>query len=459
MTTSGRRRRTRARNRPRWNGRSRPRWHAPALAVVLAAELIAGLLWVPAAAPQLLGHNVGTPTSTSITATVPLLDARATLPTRAAEVAALLDRRATAIRVGDRAAFAATIDPTAGDFLRAQTQLFDNLAGVPLSEWSYQLDPTRVSPAPAGAGEWIPQVSLRYAIEGVDERPTTRPAVLTFVQRGSEWYVGADDDLASSGKPSWRGLWDFGPVIVARGRSSVVLAHPERAEGIDELTRIVDASVPVVTSVWGPQWNQTVGLLVPGDQQEMADLLGADLALDEIAAVAISDHADVERGIVLGQRVVVHPDNLDRLGPLGQRVVIQHEIAHIAARSITAEDTAMWLVEGFADYVGYLDSGVAVRDAARELTAEVAQGTIPQALPTVESFRGDNPRLGQAYQQAWLACLLIVERVGQDGLVRLYRGAAVGGQPALEAALSDVLGTTYEQFVVDWQAYVATVLA
>lgn len=455
MTTGGRHRRTQGRDRQRWLSRNRPRWHAPALAAVLAAELIAGLLWVPAAAPQLVGHNTGT----STTATVPRLDARATLPTRAAEVAALLDRRANAIRAGDRAAFLTTVDPTAGDFLRAQTQLFDNLAGVPLSEWTYQLDPSRESPAPAGTGGWIPQVSLRYAIEGVDERPTTRPAVLTFVQRGAEWYVGADDDLASSGQLTWRGLWDFGPVIVARGRSSVVLAHPERAESIDELTRIVDASVPVVTSVWGPQWNQTVGVLVPGDEPEMADLLGAELVLDDIAAVAISDHADVERGIALGQRVVVHPDNLDRLTPLGQRVVIQHEIAHIAARSITAEDTAMWLVEGFADYVGYLDSGVAVRDAARELTAEVAQGAIPQALPTVESFRGHSPRLGQAYQEAWLACLLIVDRIGQDGLVSLYRRAAVGGQPALEAALSESLGTTYEQFVLDWRAYVATVLA
>lgn len=439
---------------------ARRRWLGPVLGAALAVELTAGLLVLPASTrlPSAASGLLMAAPDASLAPAQDLLAAVAAgdraaggtfLHRRTAEVlldrhsaaAVLLDRRAAAIRDRDRVAFMATLDPAAAGFRREQAQLFDNLAGVPLVHWRYHLDP-------AGA------VSLNYALAGVDEWPTTRPSSLDILIRGDRWYLGEDP-----AGPGWRGLWDFGPVVTARGRSGLVLAHPPQSGWIEELARVVDAAVPVVSSVWGPDWSQQVALLVPGNAAEMTELIGSGLVLADIAAVAISDEFDFSRGVASGQRVVVHADNLERLSPAGQRVVIQHEIAHLAARASTAPDTAMWLVEGFADYIGYLDSGVPVRVAARELTAAVEQGELPRDLPGRDSFRGDNPRLGQAYQEAWLACLLIEQRAGQDGLVRLYRDAAEGGQPALERALVEVLDTTYEEFVADWRDFVADTLA
>lgn len=238
-----------------------------------------------------------------------------------------------------------------------------------------------------------------------------------------------------------------GPVVALHGRSSLVLSHPEHAAAAAGLIHEVDDAVTAVTAAWGTDWAQSVVVVIPGSQQEMSALIGDGLVLDRIAAVATAASSQA------GQRVVVNPDNLDELGPEVRRVVIRHEIAHLAARGVTSPDTPAWLVEGFADYVGYLDSGIPIRSAAGDLARAVQRDDMPGDLPDAASFHGGSPRLGQAYQEGWLACLLIAERVGPAGLLRFYRAAAAGPL-ALEAALEDVLGTTYRQFVEDWRAYV-----
>ena len=80
----------------------------------------------------------------------------------------------------------------------------------------------------------------------------------------------------------------------------------------------------------------------------------------------------------------------------------------------------MWLSEGFADYVGYRDAGIAVRAVAAELAQEVRAGVLPTRFPGPGDFAPGAPRLAQAYEEAWLACRLIAERFGEKALVRLY---------------------------------------
>jgi hypothetical protein len=373
---------------------------------------------------------------------------------RTEAVADLLERRGQAVRTRDRAAFLATVDPQASQFRWRQEALFDNLSGVPLSEWSYRLDAGAAYELPGvtssayDAAVWAPKVELAYALAGVEQSPAVVTQVLTFVHRDAGWFVAADDDLAEAGHPTPRELWDFGPVVAVRGRSSLVLSHPEHAVAAAGLTGEVDDAVTDVTSVWGPDWARSVVTVIPGSQQEMTALVGDALALDRIAAVATASSTEPVRG----QRVVINPDNLDLLGLQARGLVIRHEIVHLATRGATSPDAPAWLVEGFADYVGYLGSGVPLRSAAADLATAVQRGDIPSGLPDAASFHGDSPRLGQAYQEAWLACLLLAERVGQQGLLRFYRTAA--SDPAmLEAAMNDVLGTTYRQFVEDWQKY------
>jgi hypothetical protein len=136
---------------------------------------------------------------------------------------------------------------------------------------------------------------------------------------------------------------------------------------------------------------------------------------------------------------------------------VQHEVAHLAARPVTGQAEPAWLVEGFAEYVGNLDSGQPTTAAAAELAKEVQAGQVPQALPSATELASTSPRAAQAYEEAWLACRLVASLGGQDGLVRLYRevgGSQASSDQAVAQGLQDVVHLTTDAFTARWRDYV-----
>lgn len=382
-------------------------------------------------------------------------------PVRTAAVRALLSARSAALMHRDKTAFLAGIDPAHPKFRAAQARLFDNLAGVPLGGWGYRLDPTTELPVAGqakkrygSAAVWVPQLELRYWLAGFDARVTGQRQYLTFVRRSGHWYIAADDDLAAAGEDTARNLWDFGPVEVVRTPHTLVLGHPGELSTMRSITPVTDAAVPRVTGVWGTDWPQRVVVLVPSSQTELSRILADGSDLSRIAAVATADLAGTQ-GNPSGERVIVNPRNYDTLGPLGRRVVLTHELTHVASRAVTGAATPTWLAEGFADYVGYSGTGVSVGEAAAELGRDVRAGRVPSALPADSAFDGTNQALAQAYEQAWLACRLIADRIGPAGLVRFYRQVGGSGQDPRSAvgnALHDQLHLSVAQFTAQWQA-------
>lgn len=392
--------------------------------------------------------------------------ARAVVPDSAelGQISQVLTTHAQSLLHHDRAAFSAGLDPRqpSGGYRDRQLAEFANIAAVPLASWGYG-----PNPAPAtgplltaaatryGAPTAIVSVQLQYALSGVDPQPTERPQWISLVRRDGHWLLAGDTDVAGNGGDTWRGLWDFGPVTVYRGASSLVLAHPRNAVREAQLAALVDRAVPVVTTVWGTGWARKVAVLIPDTQDEMAQVIGQDIDLADIAAVAVADDVEVPAGRVLGQRVVLNPANLDRLSAAGRQLVVQHEVTHIATRVITRPQTPTWLVEGFADYVGNLHSTQSVRQTAVELGAQVRAGHTPRTLPTSADFTGPASRSAQAYQEGWLACRLIARLAGQDGLVRFYRRVASATDPvsALGPALRAAVGEDVLTFTARWRTY------
>jgi hypothetical protein len=445
------------------------RWLAALLALAALADLYVGVAGLPRF--EAAGWAGSRPGGVAVgpradPAPVPVPRGGVTATSREAAVRTLLDRHARALLARDRAGWLAGVDPTATAFRTRQGALFDNLAGVPLSSWRYVLDAavTRELPPAASrryrsAAVWVPSVTLRYALQAVDAEATDRPQVLTFVSRAGRWYLAADGDTVADGGRTWRGLWDFGPVVAVRGRSSLLLAHPTNVDRLAAFVDAVDAAVPRVTAVWGPAWPKQVAVLIPDTNPEMAALVGEQFALARIAAVSIADYADAQTGKARGQRVVINPANLDRLGSAGRRIVLQHEITHIASRGVTGAGMPTWLVEGFADLVGYRDSGVPATVIGQDLRALVRRGAWPGRLPADRDFHGDSARLAAAYEEAWSACRLIAARIGVPGLVRFYRqvGTAPGdGAAAVDAALRQFLHLSTAQFVAQWRQAVRT---
>ena len=371
-------------------------------------------------------------------------------PDRATAVRALLQRRAAAVLTGDANGFLATVDPRARAFRARQAAVFSHLRGVPLASWSYALDATHQRPGRAGLDQrygawWAPDVVLRYAVAGFDRTPTERQQGLTFVQRDGRWLLAADDDFPDHRTD--RELWDAGPVIVTRGRAAVLLAHPGHAALVRTLLRAADAAVPRVTRAWGRDWSRRVVLELPGSGAELSVLAPDAGDLSQIAAVATADLRG--RGYhPTGDRVLLHPTNITRLGPLGLRVVLTHEITHVASRLASGPAAPSWLVEGQADQVAYDGLNLPVSVSAHELQGDVRAGRLPSHLPDDAAFDGNDPALAQAYEQAWLAVVALTRSYGRPAVLRLYR--AVGAGRPLGQALRE-LGTTEPAFTARWR--------
>jgi hypothetical protein len=382
-------------------------------------------------------------------------------------VRALLDARSAAVLDRDRDGFLAGVwggDPA---FFERQAALFDNLGGVPLGDFDYDLNP-RTDGLPSaeldakyGVGQWwSPEVVLRYAIAEFDPEPTFVPHRFTFVRVGETWTVGSDDDFEEQGLRTTRALWDYGPVVTERGDHTLVLGHPGSELIMREIAEGIDAAVPRVTGVWGP-WGERVVALVPNDQEELDRVLGGTTDLSRIAAVATAELTDVDDGYhAVGNRVLVNPPNFAKLGRLGRQVVLTHETTHVATRQATGPDAPTWLVEGLADYVAYLDVPVPVASAARETEIAIQEGRVPDRLPADADFDGANPDLPMAYETSWLAVRLLVDTHGLERTLAFYRAVgasrAAGADTAVARGFAEHFGTTPEAFTQAWREHLVS---
>ncbi|MFE2753975.1 hypothetical protein ACFXGA_18450 [Actinosynnema sp. NPDC059335] len=408
------------------------------LAALVAVTFLAGL--VTAVAPAIPSG--------------PSASAHPAATSRADAVRSLLDRRARAVLERDEAAFTADLDPSAdAAFRQRQRDLFHNLAEVPLAGWAYGLaGETDVSALdlPAADEVWAPGVRLSYRLRGVDAEPSGQDLAYLFTRRGDRWYLHSDTALEPLGKRTWRGPWDFGPCRVLTGAGGFVLSHPGGEALAARVLAELDGAVAAVTEVWGPAWSRQVAVLVPASPDEMVALVGPGFATGSIAGVAVADRVDRGTRTARGQRVVLNPGSAGALSPLALRVLLRHEITHVAARGETVDGAPMWVLEGFADYVGYRRSDVPLAKGAPLLAARVREG-LPSALPSDADFRGGAMEL--AYQQAWSLNLYLASWLGEPGLVALYRRLARVRASEVDSVLLEVTGRDAAALVRGWQEF------
>ncbi|MGW2859325.1 hypothetical protein [Streptomyces sp. NPDC001205] len=371
----------------------------------------------------------------------------------ASEVQRVLDRRATAVLAHDESGYLAAVDPAATGLRAAQRAEFGNLARVPLISWAYQVTGVDRHGSTATA-----KVDLRYRIQGYDTAPATVARTLTLDRRGGGWYVTGDRPAQGAAQL----LWQQGPVTVVRGAHSLVLGVGQDAAKLHEIAATEDAAVPAVSAAWPGGWAGRVVVLVPSSLDGMAALLGAPAASYRgIAAVTTGEAGGA--GAAPADRVIVNPEAYAVLGDLGRKVVLTHETTHVATRTHTSPATPMWLSEGYADWVGYRDTGRTAPQAAPELQKAVRAGLLPADLPSDADFGFDGgaDRLARAYEGGWLACRLIATRWSEATLARFYR--KVGDQPhregAVEKAMTEELGLSPREFTARWREYVREQLA
>jgi hypothetical protein len=282
-----------------------------------------------------------------------------------------------------------------------------------------------------------------------------------LVKRADSWFIRSDSDLLGVGRRTWRGPWDFGPCVVVTTGRGLVLTHPAREAMAKRVAGELDAAVQSVSGVWGAKWPQQVVVILPDSNEEMKALVGPNFPVESVVAVSVADRVDVDHNVAEGQRVVMSASSADTLSVTALRIVLRHEFTHIAARGSTVDGSPMWVLEGFADYVGYRDSGIPLAQAAPDLNAAMLAGGPPRRLPTDEEFRGQGRTLDMAYQQSFSAARFVADKLGEDKLIELYRVLAGAGRSApdkIDELLFSVVGLNTEQFVAGWQEYLRETL-
>ncbi|MEU2957936.1 hypothetical protein [Streptomyces albidoflavus] len=347
---------------------------------------------------------------------------------------ALLDRRATALRERDPAAWSATSATSTG-----QDGLWARLAEVPLAGWAYRVTGVRADSATATV-----EATLRYRLRGEDPAPATARRLLGLVRHEGRWRVRSEEAAPGAAQL----LWDQGRVRARRGSWGLVLGTGSAGQ-VREFARLAERAVPVADDAWGGDWPRRVVVLVPGSLAGTAALLGGEP--DAYRGVAAVTTGTPEPGTP-ADRIVVNPEAYRELDSRGKQFVLTHETVHVATRSVTGPATPLWLSEGFADRAAHRAAPRPLPGAAPALAAAVARGEVPRALPddAAFAFDGDGGALDRAYEGGWLACRLLADRWGEERLRAFYRAA---GTRAGEAAFREVLGTTRAQFTAAWRAY------
>jgi hypothetical protein len=292
-------------------------------------------------------------------------------------------------------------------------------------------------------------VRLDYRFQGSDSQ-VEREQYLTIVPRGGQWLIAGNDDAASSGLKTESDIWDLSPVRVVRGQTSLVLGDASEKE-LRRLADEADRGVRDVGGVWQREWSRHPVVVFPKSQADMAVLIGSDgKGLSQIAAVTTGSF---ESGLSRGDRVVVNPGAWRTLGPLGRRVVLAHEITHLATRAITVDNVPIWLSEGFADYVAYRAVEVPTNVVAGDVLDDVRAGKGPDQLPDDGDFDAAQGDIAAAYEGAWLACRMIAETYGQKQLIALYMSYADDKSTSADSQIKATLGITEAQLVKKWRAY------
>ena len=387
---------------------------------------------------------------------------------KAARVAAandLLSARAAAVKARNKSSWMDTVDLASSAFRARQSVVFDNLIKLPLGQFSYgvvqaapALSATRI--AAAGPDAWAATVTGTYSLTGFDRAPQSFDATYTLVHRPAGWRLSADTDGDTPLQ-----MWDLPGLRVLAGPSSIVVGNAPEAR-MQEYSAVAAAAVSRVRGVWGTDWNSHVVIVTPATRDQFAQLVSrsAGSGLDQVAAITQGVIEPGQRAT--GDEVVVNPDAYTALAPLGRRVVITHELTHVAARSSTVDPVPTWLTEGMADYVGYSGLDIPRQRVASELLVLVRAGKGPTGLPTDLNFDPSRSKIATSYSEAWLAICHLVDLYGQAKVVSFYRAVAAyqrtDGAPQADpetVAASQFprsFGVSQPQYVESWQRYLQT---
>ncbi|KQV72761.1 hypothetical protein ASC64_19115 [Nocardioides sp. Root122] len=274
----------------------------------------------------------------------------------------------------------------------------------------------------AADGSWSGVVELTWRLGAYDAGRSRADLRVDFAPSGDGFGIAGFGGGAGGG-PGRVPLWLQGELSVSRSPDVLVLADGARPDA-EAVAARVERGIRVVRRVL-PDWSAPVVVEVPASAAALDETLGVDpgtyagIAAVTTTAGTAADDAPVH--------VFVNPEVIAGLRPTGAQVVMSHELVHVATGAASAPGEP-WLVEGFADYVALRDVDLPETTTLGRAIDLARRDGVPQALPSAADFDTRAVDLQARYEQAWLACRVVAERLGEQGLVDVY-GATADGAP------------------------------
>lgn len=371
-----------------------------------------------------------------------------------------LDEVARGFRDADPEAIRPWLYDERSSFARRWLRRADNMAEVPLADYRLSLDDSLPDLATERLRARYPDpivmayVVEEHSLEGFDAAgPASEDLFLTAVRTEDGWRFASDSDAEPLGLISVDHLWDQGPVLATVSGPVMALHHPDTPSigaVLSEARRALDDA----REAWPLAWPDRVPILVPADEEELAELLHVTFDLSSFVAFATATPTGELGGYELtGTRVVLNtPTFLSRESSTRRRILV-HELVHAATRPVSGRFVPSWLDEGVAQVFGERRSttGTVLLDAI------VAAG-FDGGLPTDGQFTvGGRDRIFLSYQLAWSFLDYLVRRFGEEQVATFYAaaGQGAGASPGTEAwhvdaAAREVFGASLAELQRAW---------
>lgn len=291
----------------------------------------------------------------------------------------------------------------------------------------------------AADGSWTGLADLTWQLGDLDAEPSRAEVSVSFAPDDDGLGIAGFDATGQGRVP----LWLRDELSVARADGVLVMLDGAPRDAATVVQR-VERGIDVVQRVL-PEWSGPVVVEVPASAADLDETLGA-VPGTYAAIAAVTTTAGSATGPGAPVRVFVNPDVTVGLRRAGAQVVMSHELVHVATDAARTP-MPLWLLEGFADYVALRDTNLPDRTTLGRAIAAARRDGVPTALPSAADFDTRAPDLQARYEEAWLACRIIAERLGERGLVQVYDEAAAG------APLGGVLrrnGFTLPELTVEW---------
>ena len=343
------------------------------------------------------------------------------------EMGRALDRRARAIRDGDRALFARGLDPSDSGFLTAQSGYFDNMAQLPLASFSYQIDPSSLV---RQGRAYSVVVGVSTQLDGYDAAPSVAPDRFRFVSSGQDGALllaSVDDEQWESANGINPQPWEDRPIQVRTAPGILAVYDDGTAPRARAFTASMARDLSAVRSavpypmVGGA--SGTAGAAVDaapvdgvvvyalsdtGFVAGLGNLPGGDaLALDGVAFAVPASSTDLT---TVATRVALNPDVFDATRAERDQLV-RHELTH-AVIGTRDDDVPLWLGEGLAEWVSVRPIAPQDRRVATSALAAARAGI--ESMPDDQTF--NDSESAQHYGIAWWACEYLALTYGDAAL-------------------------------------------